>query len=280
MKSAQYWRKRFALIGESAHKDAQRTIQEMEGYYLDAQRFVQKEIESWYTRFAANNEISLTDARKLLNAGQLEEFRWDVKQYIKIGEQAGLDGAWLKKLENASARFHISRLEAIQTGIQQQIELLYGNQTDALDALLRCVAGNGYIQTAYEIQKGIGIGWNITAIDQRRLDLLLSKPWTTDGRTFRDRCWMKKQELVGSLQKELTQGLLRGDSPQKITGAIQKQFGVSRYQAGRLVNTETTYFNAVATKECGERGNHRNSGFSYLFYLRRDGREGDSHFSV
>lgn len=250
MKSAQYWRKRFALIGESAHKDAQRTIQEMEGYYLDAQRSVQKEVESWYTRFAANNEIGLTDARKLLNAGQLEEFRWDVKQYIKIGEQAGLDGAWLKKLENASARFHISRLEAIQTGIQQQIELLYGNQTDALDALLRRVAGNGYIQTAYEIQKGIGIGWNITAIDQRRLDILLSKPWTTDGRTFRDRCWMKKQELVGSLQKELTQGLLRGDSPQKITGAIQKQFGVSRYQAGRLVNTETTYFNAVATKEC------------------------------
>ena len=55
--------------------------------------------------------------------------------------------------------------------------------------------------------------------------------------------------LVDSLQKELVQGLLRGDSPQKITDAIQKKFKVSRYQAARLVNTETSYFNALAAKE-------------------------------
>ena len=55
---------------------------------------------------------------------------------------------------------------------------------------------------------------------------------------------------MGSVSKSLTQGLLRGDSPSKITTAIQKQFGVHRYKAGRLGKTETTYFNAVATKEC------------------------------
>ena len=222
----------------------------MEELYLDAQRSVQKEIESWYARFAVNNQISLTDARKWLTAGQLEEFHWSVEQYIKIGEQAGLDAAWLKKLENASARFHISRLEAVQTGIQQQLELLYGNQVDSLDALLKKVVGNGYTHTAFEVQKGVGLGWDITGLDQKKLETLLSKPWTTDGRTFRDRCWLNKNDLVGSVSKSLTQGLLRGDSPAKITTAIQKQFGVHRYKAGRLVNTETTYFNAVATKEC------------------------------
>ena len=54
---------------------------------------------------------------------------------------------------------------------------------------------------------------------------------------------------MGSVQKELTQGLLRGDSPQKITDAIKNRFNVSRYQAGRLVHTETTYFNAISTKQ-------------------------------
>lgn len=202
-----------------------------------------------HARFAVNNQISLTDARKWLTAGQLEEFHWSVEQYIKIGEQAGLDAAWLKKLENASARFHISRLEAVQTGIQQQLELLYGNQVDSLDALLKKVVGNGYTHTAFEVQKGVGLGWDITGLDQKKLETLLSKPWTTDGRTFSDRIWFKKQELVDSLQKELVQGLLRGDSPQKITDAIQKKFKVSRYQAARLVNTETSYFNALAAKE-------------------------------
>lgn len=215
MKNADYWRGRFSILEDSAHQEAQRTIQDMEELYLDAQRSVQKEIESWYARFAVNNQISLTDARKWLTAGQLEEFHWSVEQYIKIGEQAGLDAAWLKKLENASARFHISRLEAVQTGIQQQLELLYGNQVDSLDALLKKVVGNGYTHTAFEVQKGVGLGWDITGLDQKKLETLLSKPWTTDGRTFRDRCWIKKRELVDSIQKELTQGLLRGDSPQK-----------------------------------------------------------------
>lgn len=250
MRNADYWRGRFSILEDSAHRKAQRTIQDMEELYLDAQRSVQKEIESWYARFAVNNQISLTDARKWLTAGQLEEFHWSVEQYIKIGEQAGLDAAWLKKLENASARFHISRLEAVQTGIQQQLELLYGNQVDSLDALLKKVVGNGYTHTAFEVQKGVGLGWDITGLDQKKLETLLSKPWTTDGRTFRDRCWLNKNDLVGSVSKSLTQGLLRGDSPAKITTAIQKQFGVHRYKAGRLVNTETTYFNAVATKEC------------------------------
>lgn len=250
MRNADYWRGRFSILEDSAHREAQKTIQDMEELYLDAQRSVQKEIESWYARFAVNNQISLTDARKWLTTGQLEEFHWSVEQYIKIGEQAGLDAAWLKKLENASARFHISRLEAIQTGIQQQLELLYGNQVDSLDALLKKVVGNGYTHTAFEVQKGVGLGWDITGLDQKKLETLLSKPWTTDGRTFRDRCWLNKNDLVGSVSKSLTQGLLRGDSPAKITTAIQKQFGVHRYKAGRLVNTETTYFNAVATKEC------------------------------
>ena len=250
MRNADYWRGRFSILEDSAHREAQKTIQDMEELYLDAQRSVQKEIESWYARFAVNNQISLTDARKWLTAGQLEEFHWSVEQYIKIGEQAGLDAAWLKKLENASTRFHISRLEAVQTGIQQQLELLYGNQVDSLDALLKKVVGNGYTHTAFEVQKGVGLGWDITGLDQKKLETLLSKPWTTDGRTFRDRCWLNKNDLVGSVSKSLTQGLLRGNSPAKITAAIQKQFGVHRYKAGRLVNTETTYFNAVATKEC------------------------------
>lgn len=249
MNNADYWRGRFSILEDSAHREAQQTIQAMEEMYLDAQRSVQKEIESWYARFADNNQVSLTDARKWLTAGQLEEFHWTVEQYIKIGEQAGLDAAWLKKLENASARFHISRLESVQMGIQQQLELLYGNQVDSLDALLKKVVGNGYTHTAFEVQKGVGLGWDITALNQKKLETLLSKPWTTDGRTFRDRCWLNKNDLVGSVSKSLTQGLLRGDSPAKITTAIQKQFGVHRYKAGRLVNTETTYFNAVATKE-------------------------------
>ena len=249
MRNAEYWRGRFSILEENAHKQSDQYLRNLEDMFMDAQRTVQADIERWYGRFATNNGISLTEARKLLTTGQLEEFHWTVEQYIKAGQQNNLSAEWLKKLENASAKFHVSRLEAIQLQIQQQIELLYGDQLDGVDSLLKQIVSDGYTHGAFTIQKGLGLGWDITALNQKKLETLLSKPWTTDGRTFSDRIWLKKRELVGTVHKELTQGLLRGDSPQKITDAIKNRFKVSRYQAGRLVHTETTYFNAISTKQ-------------------------------
>ena len=249
MRNAEYWRGRFSILEENAHKQSDQYLQSLEDMFMNAQRTVQADIERWYGRFATNNGISLMEARKMLTTGQLEEFHWTVEQYIKAGQQNNLSAEWLKKLENASAKFHVSRLEAIQLQIQQQIELLYGNQLDGVDSLLKQIVSDGYAHTAFEVQKGVGLGWDITGLNQKKLETLLSKPWTTDGRTFSDRIWLKKRELVGTIHKELTQGLLRGDSPQKITDAIKSRFKVSRYQAGRLVHTETTYFNAISTKQ-------------------------------
>ena len=249
MKNADYWRGRFAILEEAAQKEADTVISDLERMFMEAERTIQADLERWYGRFATNNKISLTEARKLLTTGQLEEFKWTVDQYIKIGQQANLSPEWIRKLENASARFHVSRLEAIQVQVQQQIELLYGNQLDSVDSFLKDLVSNGYTKSAFEIQKGVGLGWDITALNQKKIETLLSRPWTADKKTFRDRCWEGKANLVTGIQRNLTQGLLRGDSPQKITDAVKKQFGVSRYQAGRLVHTETTYFNAAANRE-------------------------------
>ena len=249
MNNADYWRGRFSIMADAAQHKADRCVSELEEMYREAEQTVQKDIESWYARFAVNNGLSLSDARKTLTTGQMDEFRWTVEKYIQVGEQANLSPEWLKKLENASARFHVSRLEAVQIQIQQQMELLYGNQLDSIDSLLKDIVSNGYTRTAYEIQKGIGLGWDITALNKRKLETLLLKPWTADMKTFRDRCWEGKAGLVSGVQTTLTQGLLRGDSSQKITDAVKRRFNVSRYQAGRLVHTETTYFNAASARE-------------------------------
>lgn len=246
VKNADYWRGRFAILENSAHKQADEYLQTLEDIYREAEQSVRRDIESWYQRFATNNKVTLAEARKMLATGQLEEFRWTAEQYVKAAQRADLSPEWIKKLENASTRFHVSRLEAIQLQIGQQMELLYGNQVDGIDDLLKDVVSGGYTRGAFEIQKGIGLGWDFTALNQKKLETLLSKPWTTDGRTFRDRCWANKADLVDTVNKELIQGMLRGDPPSKIITAIQKQFGTFRYKARRLVHTETSYFNAVS----------------------------------
>lgn len=248
MKNADYWRGRFGILEDAAHNDSVQYIQTLEREFKTASQSIQADIERWYGRFAANNGITLVEAKKWLTAGQLDEFQWTVQEYIKAGES--LDPKWLKQLENASARVHISRLEALQLQAQQQIELLYGNHADDLDAFLRKIYSNGYYHTAFEIQRGLNVGWDLHSLNAKQLQTVLSRPWTTDNRTFRDRCWLDKTQLVHTVQTQLTQGIIRGDSPDKATKAIAEQFRVSKNKAGRLVMTETAYFSAQSQKDC------------------------------
>lgn len=250
MNNSAYWKKRFEAIESSAVSKGASYYSTLEKEYLEASKRIEQEISTWYQRFAVNNEISLAEARKLLNSGELKEFKWTVQDYIKHGELNALDASWMKQLENASAKVHISRLEALKIQMQQQVEVLYGNQVDDIDKLAKRIYSDTYYHTAYEIQKGFNVGWDLPSFNDRQLEKVLSKPWTSDNMTFRDKCWKRKDELVATVQTQLTQGILRGDSPDKAIKTISEKFKVDKSKAGRLVMTESAYFAADAQKKC------------------------------
>ena len=249
MKNSEYWRGRFSLLEHSTYKTAQAALREIEALYRQALYRTRKELDSWCARFADDNGVSLTEARRLLGTKELEEFRWDVTQYIEMAQKAGLDETWQRQLRNASTRVHVSRLEAVETQIRQQIEELYAGQETQLAEAVRRAADDAYTGTLQEAAKGLDVRFKTVSLDKTQLDALTAKAWTTDGRTFRDRCWTNKNALVQAVHKGLTQGLLRGDSPAQLTDAIAKQFDVDRYKAGRLVYTETAYYSALAEKQ-------------------------------
>lgn len=244
-----YWSQRMKLMEDALKDRSFSYVENMERQFMAAQAEVERQIAVWYQRFAANNQISLADAKRLLNAGELAEFRWTVGQYIAYGQQNAIDGAWMRQLENASARVHISRLEAIKLQIQQQAEALYSNQLDLVDAAAREMYLGSYYGTAFELQRGLGVGWTMQAINEATIAKVLSRPWTADDLTFRDRCWTNKQALVNSVNTQLTQIIIRGEAPDKAIAAISHQFKVSRGKAGRLVMTEAAAFSSAAQKD-------------------------------
>lgn len=249
-RNADYWAQRMKNMEDALLDQSYSYVENLDAQFRAAEAEIERQMSAWYRRFAANNDITLADAKRLLNSDELAEFHWTVEEYIKHGEENALTGAWMKELENASARVHISRLDALKIQLQQQAELLYSNQLDYLDTVTRQAYAGSYYHTAYEIQKGLGVGWTMQAINENTIKKVLSRPWTTDGQTFRDRCWTNKQSLVNSVNTQLTQMIIRGEPPDKAISAIAKQFEVSRSKAGRLVMTESAYFSSTAQQDC------------------------------
>lgn len=248
--NAEYWAQRIKNMEDALKDQSYSYVENLEAQFSRAQAEIERQMSVWYQRFAANNEITLADAKRLLNSDELAEFHWTVQEYIKYGQENALDGAWMKQLENASAKVHISRLEALKLQIQQQAEVLYSNQLDFVDAAARQMYEGSYYHTAFEVQRGLGVGWTMHAINEDTITKVLSRPWTADNQTFRDRCWTNKQSLVNSVNTQLTQMIIRGEAPDRAIAAISKQFEVSKSKAGRLVMTESAYFSSAAQKDC------------------------------
>ncbi|KPI56421.1 head protein [Clostridioides difficile] len=251
MKHKDYWRKRFEQLEEAQNNKSVKYYLELEKQYKLAMNSIEKDMLAWYNRFAKNEGISLLEAKKLLNTRELEEFKWSVEEYIKYGKENAINQKWMKELENASARVHITRLEALKLQIQQQVEVLYGNELDGIDKLMRDIYTSGYYHTAFNVQQGVNVGWSLMSLDTNRINKIISKPWATDGLNFSERIWGKHRlALVNALHTKLTQSIIRGENPKNLVNDFAKRFNVSKSQAKNLIMTESAFFASASRKDC------------------------------
>lgn len=250
MTNAEYWKQRFTQLEAAQNRKGAGAYLEIEKQYKAAQNELEAQIARWYQRFADSNGISLAQAKQWLKGQDLAEFKWDVKEYIKYGKENAINGAWMQELENASSKFHISRLEALQIQTQNSLETMFAQQMGTMKKALSDVYASGYYHTAYAVQQGFGLGWDIAGLDQAQIEKVLSKPWAVDGYNFSTRIWNSKTKLIGEVHNELSKNLLTSADPQKAIDSLAKKMGTSKSNAGRLVMTEQAYFSSAAQKDC------------------------------
>ncbi len=250
LKNAEYWKKRFLALEDNQYSKSKAYIEDMERQFRRAQIAIQSDLDKWYYRLAENNDISYTAAKKLLKKDELEEFHWNVETYIKYGKENSINQKWIKELENASAKVHINRLEAIKLQLQQEAEKLYQEYHNGITDFLGKSYTDRYYHSAYEIAKGSGIGHNLARIDKRKIEMVLKKPWAQDGTVFSGRIWTNKDKLVNTLHTELVQNIIRGENPYKAAEAVSKKLDASKNQACTLVYTETAAVTAAAQQDC------------------------------
>lgn len=248
-KKSSYWQERFMEEEERVNKDARAYSKRIEQQYDIALRNIERDINDWYLRIAKNNNVSLLEAKRMLSAKELAEFKWSVKEYIKAGETNAISPIWLKELENASARVHISRLEALKIQIQNEVEGIYGVRDKEMQNYLIRTYGETYYHTAYEIQKGNGVGWSLNRLDTNKVNTIIHKPWAADGKNFSDRIWEDKTKLINTLHTGLTQNFIRGEAPDKLISSIAKEFNIKKSVAARLVMTESAAYSSQAREK-------------------------------
>lgn len=253
LQSDEYWKDRFLGLEKESTQFASDTFDEIEKSFIAAQADIQKDIDKWISRLSKNNNISIKEARKMLAKDELKEFKWSVQEYIKYGEQNAIDGKWIKELENASSKVHITRLEALKLHTQQRLEVAFGNQLDKTDEFLRNLYSANYYKSIFELNKGFKIGTNGPTIDDRYLDNLLNSSWLSDGKNFSSRIWGKKNDITSKLKNELLQACLSGKTSDQAVDRLSKYVDENmknaKHCAARLIQTEQSFLGNLSQRD-------------------------------
>lgn len=247
--NAEYWRQRAEKTKDISMQKADKFIAHMEREYKAASRNIELEVTDFLSRFAENEQMTLSNARKKLNAHELKEFRTELEEYIHKGEENGISADWTKQLESASLLHRIDRLQALKMQIDNQIEALAAYKEQGLNKTLGEIFEENYYRNIFDVQQMMGEGTAFAILDDRRIMQAISKPWRYDGKTFSDSIWENKEKLKYSLERTLTQGIIRGSAPRKIAETIAKETGRELYATKRLVLTESAKMAEKASEE-------------------------------
>ena len=247
--SNNYWTKRFEEEEKQRNISNKAYTKEIEKQYKIAENKIKSDIEKWYIRIADNNQISLADAKKLLTKDELKEFKWTLAEYT----QKAKSGAWKKELENASARIHIQRLEVLQLQVKNSIETLRNKENEMLEDYLIKNYEDTYYHSLYEISKGLNLKTSFATLDRNKINQVIRKPWLKDGKTFSDRIWQDKEQLINTLRTKITQSFITGstldEAVEDISKFVSDKIKNKEYVARRLLETESAAYASKAQIE-------------------------------
>lgn len=250
MKNDEYWAKRFLALESARNKAVSKVTKDLSATYRKALSDLDGTIRSFYSRFATNNNLTFRDAQKILDAGEIQEFKLTLEEYIDLAKKAGANPEWIGQLENASIRQQMTRYQMLAMQCRQQIETLSGKKQTKFTTLLSTSYEDTFYKTAYEIEKGTGVGATISRIDERRVSAALQAKWARDESNYSDRLWTDKKKLLHAVGEEIDGMVVGNKSVDDAVKSLSKTMESSASSAARLLQTEEAHIASVAQKEC------------------------------
>lgn len=244
--SKEYWQKREAYKLKKGLKDLKKIEKELVNEYKKAMNEIGKEISNLFYKYAKDNNLSYSDAKKYLNSSEFKEFKRDLKSYMKLIEETGNEELLLE-LNTLAMKSRISRLEEMFYQCGKYINEVYENTNKKLQMAYSSTIKDNYYQTIFDIHKAIGVGVSFSYIDNDMIKEILAFPWS--GRHYSQRLWSNRTKLKNAMIEELTQMLIQGKGVKETSKALSKRLDADLKNCIRLIHTEHSYFMEISSQK-------------------------------
>lgn len=236
MKTAAYFKARAEAVKRRGMAQADKAAAQAVREYQKAGEAVAAEVRKIYERYGKDYGLTYAEAQKALTGSACKDWRMTLSEYVERINGTG-DKALLAELDALSARSRISRYEQLRTAISVETSVLAKKQEDRMRQLLSGLYEESCYRTAYDLQKGLGVGKSLALLPKTEIAEAVSYPWS--GADFSERLWGNSRNLAEDLRQTLTQGLIQGQDLRQMTKALQEKTQASARDCERLIQTES-----------------------------------------
>ncbi len=245
-----YWGKRARESVERYEKAVNKRIPEMVKAFEESRKEIESLIYSFYGRYAKNNAVTLEEAQKKLSRKELAEFKGNLKEFEKLSEDS--IGTFNLELENISTKIRLTRLEALLTQIDGQLQELYQKQKEIVTDTVEQVTLNEYYHSQYDVSVSTEKVFAFSKIPNAFIAQVLAEP--VEGANLSTRLWRQDIDTGFYIRQTLNRMFVEGKPPQYFAEELSKKIGAvhidkqgkvtgggKKYEAYRLLYNESSY---------------------------------------
>lgn len=250
IESKTYWKNREEQNLRSNLKEEEEYVKEINRIYDRMMVQITKEINDFYVKYAKKEGITISEAKKRVKKLDINAYAEKAKKYVKekdFSDEANEE----MRLYNLTMK--VNRLELLKAQIGLELVDNFNDLQKYFDEKLTK-------RTLDEFKRQAGILGKTLLDNEKAAHAIVNASF--HNAKFSDRIWMYQDMMKAELSKLLQQGLIRGKHPRDLARHLKKLFGVSQYNAERLMITELARVQSEAQKQSFER-----NGFEYYEYI-------------
>lgn len=249
MKSEEYWNNAALRREIGVQTGTNYTGEEILKLYDEALSDIDTEIQKIKINFQKRFGIDNETAEYFLTQAQQED---NLKTLIKSleyapDEQARQDILAYIRRDGLSVRAYAARkerYEAVKAVIYARIKKVAVKEIEKLSERLQAVYKESYYGVIDDSAKQFDVGINFAILNENAIHAAVSTKW--HGKQFSERVWDNTDRLATTAQNLVVKSLMSGEAWSKTAEKLSTAFQVEKYNATRLIHTESSHIHAMA----------------------------------
>lgn len=249
MKSEEYWNDAALRREIAVQTGTNYTGEEILKLYDEALSDIDTEIQKIKINFQKRFGIDNETAEYFLTQAQQED---NLKTLIKSleyapDEQARQDILAYIRRDGLSVRAYAARkerYEAVKAVIYARIKKVAVKEIEKLSERLQAVYKESYYGVIDDSAKQFDVGINFAILNENAINAAVSTKW--HGKQFSERVWDNTDRLATTAQNLVVKSLMSGEAWSKTAEKLSTAFQVEKYNATRLIHTESSHIHAMS----------------------------------